>query len=183
MKLSAVVALGNPGLRYCATRHNVAMWLIDSIMKQNGASFKKHRKIAVEFSESNLVYLKSTDYMNNSGIGVGAYLRYKKISAEEVLVIHDELDLNPGSARLKFGGGNGGHNGLKSIIAHLQSSNFWRIRLGIGRPSENDVSNFVLGVPGISDALKIRSVISKVADNFTYLEQGDEQAFMRIIHG
>jgi PTH1 family peptidyl-tRNA hydrolase len=111
-------------------------------------------------------------------------LRYFKIKPQQVLVLHDELDLKPGFARLKQAGGDGGHNGLKSLSLHIQSKDFWRLRIGIGRPESRDqVSNYVLGIPGLGDILKLKQSISLVANNFKHLKNGDEQAFMRSVHG
>lgn len=185
MKLAAVVALRNPGLRYAATRHNVGAWLLDALVSKGSIKLKKHKTIAAEYakSSSGILYVRSTDYMNNSGIGVGALLRYYKIPQEQVLILHDDLDIAPGVARLKFAGGDGGHNGLKSMISHLQGRDFWRLRLGVGRPPQQQgVSNYVLGLPSIADALKIRRAIAAVVCNIDYLQQGDDQAFMRIVH-
>lgn len=183
MELAAIVALGNPGLRYAATRHNVGCWLQDSLLARAGLKLKRHKSIAAEYAKGpDLLFLRSTDYMNNSGIGVGALLRYYKIPATKVLVLHDELDLSAGIIRLKQAGGDGGHNGLKSLIAH-QGRDFWRLRIGIGRPNTGqDVSSFVLGLPSITDVFAIKSGIRSVLDNFQYLEQGDTQAFMRVLH-
>ena len=184
MQLSAIVALGNPGLRYAATRHNAGVWLLESLMSGKGLNLKKHKSIAAEYAKSDdLLFLRSTDYMNNSGLGVAALLRYYKIPNEQVLVLHDELDLPAGTVRLKKAGGNGGHNGLKSLISHMQGQDFWRMRIGIGRPNQQqDVSSYVLGIPGLNEVLQIRAALKAVAENFNYIEQGDAQAFMRVLH-
>lgn len=184
MNLKAIVALRNPGLRYEHTRHNVGAWLLNSLLSQSSVSLKKHKSFAVEYCSlsSGILCMQSTDYMNNSGVGVGALCRYFKIDRSDVLVIHDDLDLPPGVARLKFSGGDGGHNGLKSLITHLQGRDFWRLRLGIGRPSTQDVSSFVLGCPSSFELDLIKQAVNLAATNIGKLFEGDEQAFMRQVH-
>lgn len=184
MEIAAIVALGNPGISYAATRHNVGVWLQEALLSRSDAKLKPHKSIAVKYAKAaGIIFVRSTGYMNTSGVGVGALLRYYKVPLQQVLVLHDELDLQPGVVRLKQSGGDGGHNGLKSIISHLNGSEFWRLRVGIGRPKlGQDVSSFVLGMPSIADALAIRSAIKSVVENFNFLERGDAQAFMRILH-
>ncbi len=148
-----IVGLGNPGREYEATRHNVGFWWVDELADRAGLNFKNEAKFhglaargLVEGRE--LALLKPQTFMNLSGRSVGALAQFYKVVPAQILVVHDELDLQPGIARLKLGGSHGGHNGLKDIIAQLGSKEFWRLRLGIGHPGDRaQVSNFVLGHP------------------------------------
>lgn len=148
-----IVGLGNPGREYEATRHNVGFWWVDELADGAGLNFKAEAKFhglsargLVQGRE--LILLKPQTFMNLSGRSVGALAQFYKIAPAQILVVHDELDLQPGIARLKLGGSHGGHNGLKDIIAQLGSREFWRLRLGIGHPGDRaQVSDFVLGHP------------------------------------
>lgn len=148
-----LVGLGNPGAQYEATRHNAGFWWIDQIA---GASASRLNAEAKFFGQAGRLkdatdeawLLKPGTFMNNSGRAVAALARFYKIPPEAILVIHDELDLPPGVARLKKGGGNGGHNGLKDIKAQLGTADYWRLRIGIGHPGDrNEVINYVLHPP------------------------------------
>ena len=130
-----IVGLGNPGADYADTRHNVGFWYVDRLAAQLKTALAPQAKffgLAARAGEHWL--LQPTTFMNRSGQAVAALANFYKISPAEILVIHDELDLPPGGIRLKQGGGNGGHNGLKDIQAKLGSADFWRLRLGIGHP-------------------------------------------------
>lgn len=183
MNLKAIVALRNPGERYAQTRHNVGAWFLQKLM-QNSEAMRRHKSIAVEYAKlsSGIICMQSTDYMNNSGVGIGALCRYYKIERSQVIVLHDDLDLKPGVVRLKFAGGDGGHNGIKSLMSHLQGKDFWRLRFGIGRSSMQEVSSYVLGLPSSDELAGIRQAIDIAAQNFDKLLLGDEQAFMREVH-
>ena len=158
-----VVGLGNPGPAYDPTRHNVGFWAVADLADRYGSSFSLASRLRAEVatvtlppspsraaSEAvprveaiKLILAKPTTYMNESGAAVKAVAAFHKIPADRVIAVHDELDLDPGRLRLKFGGGDNGHNGLKSIRAHLGSGDFYRVRIGIGRPRLH---------PGIVDA-------------------------------
>ncbi|MGN7438268.1 MAG: aminoacyl-tRNA hydrolase [Alcanivorax sp.] len=144
------VGLGNPGDKYSKNRHNVGFMILDHIADNYPAFSGFRSKFQGETTEGRLngqkvVLLKPTTYMNNSGQSVAQAAKFYKIDPNKVLVFHDELDLKPGEVRIKQGGGNAGHNGLKSIQAHLGTPDFWRARIGIGRPQhKGQVSNFVL---------------------------------------
>ncbi|MDH2918614.1 MAG: aminoacyl-tRNA hydrolase [Sideroxydans sp.] len=146
-----IVGLGNPGREYETTRHNVGFVWVDELAREQKMHFNIDSKFhglsaRGKVGDDELWLLKPQTFMNLSGRAVGALAQFYKISPAEILVVHDELDLAPGIARLKLGGGHGGHNGLKDIIAQLGSKDFWRLRLGIGHPGErNEVSNYVLG--------------------------------------
>lgn len=145
-----VVGLGNPGSKYERNRHNVGFMAVDAI-SNDPASFPPFKaKFQGKLSEgrigsTKILLLKPETYMNNSGQSVAAAANFYKIEADHIIVLHDELDLKPGEVRVKKGGGNAGHNGLKSMQAHLGTPDFWRMRIGIGHPGEKDmVSNYVL---------------------------------------
>lgn len=146
-----IVGLGNPGREYETTRHNVGFVWVDELAREQKMHFNIDSKFhglsaRGKVGDDELWLLKPQTFMNLSGRAVGALAQFYKITPAEILVVHDELDLAPGITRLKLGGGHGGHNGLKDIIAQLGSKDFWRLRLGIGHPGErNEVSNYVLG--------------------------------------
>lgn len=148
MKL--LVGLGNPGPKYEDTRHNVGFMVVDEVARELGVRIDRQKFSAVlgeaECEGERILLMKPLTFMNLSGEAVGAACRFHKIAPQDVIVIHDELDLPSGSVRIKMGGGHGGHNGLKSLIAHLQSPDFVRLRVGIGRPEGGrDVVSWVLG--------------------------------------
>jgi PTH1 family peptidyl-tRNA hydrolase len=152
MAISAIVGLGNPGDKYRATRHNVGFWLADRLALAAGAEFKAEKKVFGDIAQGALAYtnirlLKPHTYMNESGQSLRRMLDFYKLEPENVLVLHDELDLPPGTVRLKQGGGHGGHNGLRDIIRHC-GRDFMRLRIGIGHPGDKSkVTGFVLKPP------------------------------------
>jgi PTH1 family peptidyl-tRNA hydrolase len=147
--LQIVVGLGNPGPEHRLTRHNAGFWFVDALAYRHGAQFRSHSryqgeiaKVGIEGTE--LVLLKPQTYMNRSGLSIRALMDYVKAPASQILVVHDELDLPCGVARLKLGGGHGGHNGLRDTITHC-GPDFWRLRLGIGHPGDkSQVIDYVL---------------------------------------
>ena len=182
------VGLGNPGAEYEATRHNAGFWWIDHVAGEHAARlsveskfFGLAGKMNVHGQESWL--LKPSTFMNASGRAVAALARFYKIAPEEILVIHDELDLPPGTAKLKQGGGNGGHNGLKDIAAQLGTPNFWRLRLGIGHPGDrNAVVNFVLKPPMKEEFRLIEDNILDSVKLLPLLLEGSFEAAMLKLH-
>jgi len=164
-EIDLIVGLGNPGSQYARTRHNVGFWLLDQL-SASGADLRVESKFQAEvgtlkFGGRRVALLKPTTYMNLSGQAVGAYARYYKIQPAAILVVHDELDLAPGTVRLKRGGGHGGHNGLRDITAQI-GAEFLRLRLGIGHPGSADkVVEYVLGNPPTDDRLAIEDAISR----------------------
>lgn len=145
------VGLGNHGDNYAKNRHNIGFMVIDSVLKQHKVNFPDYRlKFQAMVSEGRIdgqkvILLKPQTYMNNSGNAVGQATKFYKIKPDNIIVFHDELDIALGGVRIKKGGGNAGHNGLKSIQAHLNTPDFWRVRIGIGRPENKEqVSNYVL---------------------------------------
>jgi PTH1 family peptidyl-tRNA hydrolase len=167
--VSAVVGLGNPGSEYAQTRHNVGFWFIDLLSRQQGAALRADRKLhgeagSIRLEAQELRLLKPATFVNRSGQAVAALASYYKLSPAEILVIHDDLDLEPGVIRLKANGGHGGHNGLKDIIAHL-GGDFPRLRIGIGHPGHRDrVVDFVLGRPSADEEGLILQAINQGLD-------------------
>ena len=169
-EIKLIVGLGNPGDKYTDTRHNAGEWLIERLARRFNVSlnpeskfFGKTARTLVNGKEVRL--LVPTTFMNLSGKAVGALASFYRIKPEEILVIHDELDLLPGTAKLKQGGGHGGHNGLKDIVAQLgNNNNFYRLRIGIGHPGHRDlVAGYVLNKPSPAD----RDALEKVLDEAT----------------
>ncbi len=158
-----IVGLGNPGADYVDTRHNAGFWLIEEIARDRGISFRFEKRSNADEckfkAEGKDIHLqKPMTFMNRSGQAVAALARYYKIRPEQILVIHDELDLPPGTNRLKQAGGHGGHNGLRDIVNHLGSRDFFRIRIGIGHPGDaSQVINYVLHKPSASDQSAIEN--------------------------
>jgi len=169
-EIKLIVGLGNPGDKYTDTRHNTGEWLIERLARRFNVSlnpeskfFGKTARTLVNGKEVRL--LVPTTFMNLSGKAVGALASFYRIKPEEILVVHDELDLPPGTAKLKQGGGHGGHNGLKDIVAQLgNNNNFYRLRIGIGHPGHRDlVAGYVLNKPSPAD----RDALEKVLDEAT----------------
>ena len=163
--LRLIVGLGNPGPEHARTRHNAGFWFVDALAAQAGARFGLESKLfgetaKVEIAGQNIWLLKPATFMNLSGKSVAAALRYWKIEPEEALLAHDELDLPPGVARLKFDGGHGGQNGLRDTMRLLGHGKFHRLRVGIGHPGHKDkVTPWVLGKPGRDDEASILRAI------------------------
>lgn len=149
-EIRLLCGLGNPGPEYERTRHNAGFWWVDAIAERKKAEWKKESKYAgftARITEGGREFwmLKPATYMNESGRSVGAFMRFYRIEPAELLVIHDELDLPPGTVKLKLGGGTGGHNGLTDIVEVLGTKEFWRLRVGIGHPGDkNRVPDYVL---------------------------------------
>ena len=170
-EIKLIVGLGNPGDKYTDTRHNAGELLIERLARRFNVSlnpeskfFGKTARTLVNGKEIRL--LVPTTFMNLSGKAVGALASFYRIKPEEILVIHDELDLPPGTAKLKQGGGHGGHNGLKDIVAQLgNNNNFYRLRIGIGHPGHRDlVAGYVLNKPSPADRDALEKVLDEAAD-------------------
>ena len=151
--IKLIVGLGNPGQQYEKTRHNAGFLFLDALAQELGCTWSNQSRFQGMFAESSIangkvMLLKPDTFMNRSGQSVGKISRYYKLLPEEILVVHDELDFNPGVVKLKKDGGHAGHNGLRDIIAHLGSKEFYRLRIGIGRPPPGKaVVDFVLSSP------------------------------------
>ncbi len=179
-----IVGLGNPGAQYAATRHNAGAWFIDYFAQQENIELHPQKKFRAHVGEcGNYFLLKPTTYMNESGISVAAFSKFYKINPEEILVVHDELDFDAGVARLKKGGGHGGHNGLRDIISHLNSPDFYRLRIGIGHPGHrDDVVNYVLVQPSRDDRIEITKAIDESARVIPDLLAGEFQKAFHTLH-
>jgi PTH1 family peptidyl-tRNA hydrolase len=184
--LRIVVGLGNPGPEHQLTRHNAGFWCVDVLARRHNGEFRDYRKYSgetarVTIAEREIVLLKPTTYMNRSGLSIRQLSDFYKVRPEEILVIHDELDLPAGSARLKFAGGHGGHNGLRDAIAHI-GENFWRLRIGVGHPrNKAEVIDYVLTRPGRAEEGLILDAVANAADALpVMLEQGAERAMTRL---
>jgi PTH1 family peptidyl-tRNA hydrolase len=171
MPIRLIVGLGNPGPEYEQTRHNAGFWLVDNLANSlPGTRLQRDSRYNAMLAKTSINgqdvwLLEPLTFMNRSGQSVGALARFFKIAADEVLVVHDELDLMPGIARLKKGGSAGGHNGLKDITAALGTQDYWRLRLGIGHPRslnlQQQVADFVLHRPRREDQELIEQAIDK----------------------
>ncbi len=186
--LRLLVGLGNPGAEHIRTRHNAGFWFIDALARREGArfgmDFKLHGETAKIVLDGQTLWLfKPATFMNKSGLAVGSALRYWKIEPEEMLVAHDDLDLPPGAARLKFDGGHGGQNGLRDIFAHLGHGKFHRLRLGIGHPGHKDrVTPWVLGRPGVADESAIIGAVGEALDVLPLAVAGEFNEAMKRLH-
>jgi len=186
LPLRVVVGLGNPGPEHLNTRHNAGFWFVDLLAKRHGGEFRDYRKFSGEtariaIDERELILLKPTTYMNRSGLSIRQVSDFYKIAPDDILVVHDELDLPVGSLRLKHGGGHGGHNGLRDAIAHVGES-FWRLRLGIGHPGNKaEVIDYVLTRAPRAEEDMIYEAVDTAADCMPLLlEQGAERAMTKL---
>ena len=183
-----VVGLGNPGPRYESTRHNAGFWLADRLAERLGAAFRPARRFSLDACEASTAsgrvrLVKPMTYMNRSGQAVGAIAGYYRIVPAAILVVHDELDLPPGTVRLKEGGGHGGHNGLRDIESRLGTRGFARVRLGIGRPDTGmDAVDYVLQRPRAEERRLIDDAIGQVLDWSAAVLAGDLQPAMKALH-
>ncbi len=183
-----IVGLGNPGREYETTRHNAGFWFLDELARSEKLGFRNDAKFIGLAARGNLHghdvwLLKPQTFMNASGRSVAALVQFYKILPGEMLVVHDELDLQPGIARLKVGGGHGGHNGLKDIIAHLGSNDFWRLRLGVGHPGDRaEVVNYVLNDPRQEELELIEDAIRKSLHVAPLIIEGKMEAAMLKLH-
>jgi len=186
--LRLIVGLGNPGADYVDTRHNAGFWLIDEIAAQQGLSFRFEKRFNADECKfkahgHDVFLLKPQTFMNRSGQAVAALARYYKIAPGEILVIHDELDLSPGTNRIKQAGGHGGHNGLRDIVNHLGSREFFRIRVGIGHPGDSkQVINYVLHKPSVADLTAIENASRDTLAVIPQLLEGRIDKAMQALH-
>jgi len=186
--LRLIVGLGNPGAEHLRTRHNAGFWFVDALALRQGVRFGLESKLfgetaKVDVGGQSLWLLKPATFMNLSGKSVAAALRYWKIEPEQMLVVHDELDLAPGTARLKFDGGHGGQNGLRDITRLLGHGKYHRLRVGIGHPGHKDrVTSWVLGKPGADDEASILRAIGDADDVLPLAVAGDFNEAMKRLH-
>jgi PTH1 family peptidyl-tRNA hydrolase len=186
--IQLLVGLGNPGAEYEDTRHNAGFWWIDEICRSHGVTLSSESKFfgkagRLKLGGRETWLLQPATFMNASGRSVGALAKFYRIPPQNILVVHDELDLPPGSAKLKRGGGNGGHNGLKDISAHLGTPDYWRLRLGIGHPGEKSaVVNFVLHAPTREESGLIEDAITHSTAILPQLLAGEFEPAMLKLH-
>lgn len=182
-----LVGLGNPGREYEPTRHNAGFWFVDAVADRYGAALRLENRFHGAVARLNengreCWLLEPTTFMNASGRAVNALSRFYKIPANEILVVHDELDLAPGDVKLKRGGGAAGHNGLKDIIAHV-GQDFWRLRIGIGHPGDrNQVIHYVLQAPRRDEMAAIQDAIAMSMDVWPMLLEDRTEAAMHELH-
>ena len=187
-KIKMMVGLGNPGSEYEQTRHNAGFWFIDELAWQYKATLKEEKKFfglvaRISISGSDLWLLKPSTFMNRSGQAVAALAQFYKIKPEEILVVHDELDIPCGRIKFKLGGGNGGHNGLKDIQARLGTPDFYRLRLGIDHPGDrNLVVGYVLNKPSPEHRQQIDEAINKSLKAVPILLAGEWEEAVRFLH-
>lgn len=185
-----IVGLGNPGSKYNDTKHNIGFMAVDRIVKKLDVNFTENKNFKAEIGSDfingeKIYFIKPTTFMNNSGIAVKALLTYYNISIKDMIIIYDDLDMEVGKIRFRQKGSAGGHNGIKSIIAHLGTQEFDRIKVGIGRPNGRmTVINHVLGKFDKNDEIMISNTLDKVdnAVNY-YLQTNDFQKTMQKYNG
>ncbi|BCI83653.1 MULTISPECIES: aminoacyl-tRNA hydrolase [Mycobacteriaceae] len=183
-----VVGLGNPGPRYETTRHNVGFLVADILAERIGSGFKVHKKSGAEVTTGRLggrsvVLAKPRTYMNESGRHVGPLAKFYSVAPADVVVLHDELDIDFGRIRLKFGGGEGGHNGLRSIASALGTKDFQRVRIGVGRPpGRQDPAAFVLENFNSRERPELGTILEQAADATELLLQHGVEAAQNTVH-
>jgi PTH1 family peptidyl-tRNA hydrolase len=185
--LSIIAGLGNPGPEHQRTRHNAGYWFVDALARAQGAQFRSHARYhgeicRVALDGREVALLKPHTYMNRSGLAIRALLDYIKAPVGELLVVHDELDLPPGAARFKLGGGHGGHNGLRDTITHC-GAEFWRLRLGIGHPGDrSQVIDYVLQRASAADEEAIVASIRASLDALSIFASDGAEKAMNALH-
>ena len=183
-----VAGLGNPGARYAGTRHNVGFWLVEEIARRSAGQFRENRPFLgqtcrVEVEGAPVWLLKPGTFMNRSGASVRALAYYHRIPVESVLVVHDELDLEPGTVRLKRSGGHGGHNGLRDLHAQLGNDQYRRLRIGIGHPGvSSEVMSYVLSRPSPEDREQIEGAIDAAVSVLPAIVRGELERAMNVLH-
>lgn len=188
--IALIVGLGNPGSEYERTRHNAGEWYVERLARAHGATLVAEAKYfgrtaRVSIGGHDVRLLVPTTFMNRSGQATSALATFFKITPEQMLVAHDELDMPPGTARLKVGGGHGGHNGLRDIVAcHGNNANFLRLRIGIGRPPQkDDVTPWVLGRAQATDQEKMDAAIAAAIAETPLIVSGDAAKAMNRLNG
>lgn len=191
--IKLVVGLGNPGREYVETRHNAGFWWVEMLARELGATFKRETKFHGEVAKAGGVWLlKPMTFMNRSGQAVGALCKFYQVQPNEVLVAHDEMDLPPGGLKMKSGGA-AGSNGVKDIVSHLGTRDFWRLRIGVGHPrdmaaklggdmSRDEVVDYVLHRPDKNDRLAIEDALKRATEAWPLIAEGDLEATMLKLH-
>ncbi len=186
LAVKLIVGLGNPGRDYESSRHNAGFWVVEELARRHGGAFRAEPKFNAELARtriggSELWLVKPQDYMNNSGQVTAAVATFYKVEPAQLLVVHDELDLPPAEVRLKQGGGSGGHNGLKDLIAHL-GEGFWRLRLGVGHPGNREqVTPWLLSRSSAAERAQLEPGVLAAADIVPLvIEQGAAVAMQKL---
>ena len=183
-----IVGLGNPGADYVDTRHNAGFWFLDLLTDHLSLTFRFQKRFNADEaryrgSDKDIFLIKPQAFMNRSGQSLAAVVRFYKLKPQQILVVHDELDLSPGSNRLKQGGGHGGHNGLRDIINHLGDKEFFRLRVGIGHPGDRDqVVNYVLHKPSMTDRNLIEIANREALEVMPLVFEGRIDKAMQALH-
>jgi peptidyl-tRNA hydrolase, PTH1 family len=185
-KLKLIVGLGNPGAQYASTRHNVGAWFIEQVAAGQSFKLEKKFKAAIckkQIAGQDVLLAIPTTFMNLSGEAVGAIANFYKLSPESILIAHDELDFPAGIAKLKFDGGLGGHNGLRSITSHLGTQAYYRLRIGIDHPGiGRDVSDYVLSKPSRADREEIEASLWQAEKVLDDVVDGEFERAMHQLH-
>lgn len=185
--IQLIVGLANPGKEYEKTRHNAGAWFVEEILREYDGALRPEKKFHGLYGDAAIAnqtchLLIPTTFMNLSGQSVKACAHFYKIPPESILVIHDEVDLPAGIIRLKKDGGDGGHNGLKDIISHLGTKNFFRLRIGVGRPARGDVADYVLNAPSKLEKQTIDDAIQLGMNTLPLIVHGDIAKAMQQLH-
>ena len=182
--IKLAVGLGNPGARYQASRHNAGFRWIDALCAQKGIALVPRKKYRAELGKSDdgVLLAKPQTFMNASGESVGALARYFGVLPAQILIIHDETDFSPGEARIKFGGGEAGHNGLRDISRHLSARDYWRLRIGVGRGPRDDGADYVLSSPSPDDKEAENSAAEKTLALWDLFVAGNMEEAMLQLH-
>lgn len=187
-QVQLIVGLGNPGSEHDQTRHNAGFWFVDELARASHCTLRPEARFHAEVGRCTLHgndcrLQKPTTFMNRSGQAVDALAKFLRIPPADILVVHDELDLPPGTARLKMGGGHGGHNGLRDLIQHLGTQEFMRLRIGIGHPGDrNQVVDYVLHRPSREDREQIDAAMTRALDVMPLAIAGEFERAMHKLH-
>ena len=186
-KIRLIVGLGNPDKNLLKTRHNVGYWYLDKFLEKYNATLSEDKKLnslfcKVDHEGDQIFLVRPTFFINDSGKSVSSFLKYYKINPDSMLVMHDDIDLNVGEVKLKFGGGHGGHNGLRDIINHI-GKDYWRLRIGVSHPGGKElVHNHVLSNPSKAEELEINISMNESFENINILLNGEFEKFTKILH-
>tara|TARA_Y100000389_G_C17445656_1_gene511430 strand:- start:1094 stop:1693 length:600 start_codon:yes stop_codon:yes gene_type:complete len=186
---SLIVGLGNPDNKFLNTRHNIGFWFIDSLTEHLNLSFKDNLKkgyhdTKFQSDDFSISLLKPMTFINDSGTPLKNFIKNTNINPSQIIVAYDDLDLAAGKIRLRFSGGSGGHNGIKDIIEKLGTKDFWRLKIGIGKPAiKEDVISYVLGKPSPNDKDLIHTAIETIIQNYKDLFEGTYANFMNNLNG
>ena len=186
-KIKLIVGLGNPEKSLLKTRHNVGYWYLDKFLDKYNVKLSEDKKLSshfckVDYNDDQIFLVKPSFFINDSGKSLSSFSKYYKINSQSILVIHDDIDLDVGDVRLKFGGGHGGHNGLRDIINHM-GKDYWRLRIGVGHPGRKElVHGHVLSNPSKHEELEINISINESFDNINILLNGEFERYTKILH-